>query len=141
MACRNDSIVTSSPISSIEPARRRLAARSAEASELAAAAELLRQVGGRQQPALGKLFDLYADWVFSVALRVLGDHHDAEEAVGDVFIQVWERASTYCPERGSVRAWLLAIAYSRALDIKGRVRPRRGVSQVIPISARPEQCA
>lgn len=88
-------------------------------------AQLLRDVVARQQAALGRLFDLCADRVFGVALRVLGDRDDAEEAVSDVFQQVWERAASYAPERGSVMSWLLVIAYTRSIDIKRRVKERR----------------
>jgi RNA polymerase sigma-70 factor (ECF subfamily) len=67
-----------------------------------------------------------------VALRVLGDRDDAEEAVGDVFQQVWERAASYCPDRGSVMSWLLVIAYTRAVDIKRRVGERRRFEPLHP---------
>jgi len=95
-------------------------------------AGLLRRISAREQSALGKLFDLCADRVFGVALRVLGDRDDAEEAVSDVFQQVWERAASYSPERGSVMSWLLVIAYTRAIDIRRRVKERRRFDPLHP---------
>jgi len=98
-------------------------------------AELLVAIAARKQSALGRLFDLCADRVFGVALRVLGDRDDAEEAVSDVFQQVWERAASYNAERGSVMSWLLMIAYTRAIDVKRRVKERRRFDPLHPDEA------
>ena len=84
---------------------------------------LVERVARRDEAALGRLYDLTVDRAFSVALRVLGDRDDAEEAVADTYQQVWERGG-YTQERGSVLGWLLVIAYSRAVDLKRRLAER-----------------
>ena len=43
--------------------------------------ELIGRICARDQHALGRLYDLTADRVYGVALRVLGNVHDAEEIV------------------------------------------------------------
>jgi RNA polymerase sigma-70 factor, ECF subfamily len=73
--------------------------------------------------ALGNLYDESSSLVYSLALRVVGNEADAEEVTLDVYTQVWRRAAAYDPERGSVTAWLLTIARSRAID---KVRARAG---------------
>ena len=87
--------------------------------------ELVGRIRARDQRALGRLYDLTADRVYGVALRVLGNVHDAEEIVCDVFQQVWQRAAQFMPERGTALRWLLVIAHSRALDARRRLRPER----------------
>jgi len=84
---------------------------------------LVERVARRDQAALARLYDLTADRAFSVALRVLGDRDDAEEAVADTFQQIWERGG-YTAERGSVLSFVLVIAYSRAVDLKRRLAER-----------------
>ena len=84
---------------------------------------LVERMARRDQAALARLYDLTVDRVYSVALRVLGDRDDAEEAVADTFQQAWERGG-YTPDRGSVLSWLLVIAYSRAVDLKRRLAER-----------------
>lgn len=74
--------------------------------------------------ALGQLYDRTLGQVYGLALRVLGNAQDAEEAVADVYLQVWERAVSYCPTRGAVMAWLQTLAWSRALDHRRRSRRR-----------------
>jgi RNA polymerase sigma-70 factor (ECF subfamily) len=68
------------------------------------------------QSALASLYDESSSLVYSVALRVLGDVADAEEVTLDVYTQVWKTAATYDGSRGSVTAWLVTLARSRAID-------------------------
>ena len=75
--------------------------------------------------ALGRLYDLALGRVYGLALRVLRQPQDAEEVVSDVFLQVWERATGYCPERGAVMAWLLTLTWSRSVDRLRRLRHQR----------------
>lgn len=72
--------------------------------------------------ALGCLYDRFAGRLLGVADRLLRCAADAEEAVADVFAQVWRDASRYDRERGTVEAWLLRLTHSRAVD---RLRRRR----------------
>lgn len=96
----------------------------AERVDGAGARELVRQVGRGDQQALAALYDRSADRLYSLACRILGEGPEAEEAVSDAFVQVWESAGSFDPERGSVDAWLTMILRSRALD-RLRARKRR----------------
>jgi RNA polymerase sigma-70 factor (ECF subfamily) len=68
------------------------------------------------QVALGLLYDHLVDYVYGLALRITKHAPLAEEVVQDTFWQVWRQAPRYSPERGSVKAWVMTIARSRALD-------------------------
>lgn len=70
--------------------------------------------------ALASLYDATVDRVHAIAVRILGDAADAEEAVADVYAQVWERAARYDAARGSVFAWIGMLAHSRAIDRRRR---------------------
>jgi RNA polymerase sigma-70 factor (ECF subfamily) len=93
---------------------------------------LLRGVLARDQAALARLYDLTVDRVHAVALRVLGNAHDAEEVVVDAFQQVWNRAAQFDPGRGTVLRWLLVIAQTRALDLRRRLRDRTRLQPLHP---------
>src|SRR4051812_35361977 len=95
-------------------------------SALRSKEELIRasvhRVGEGNEDALAELYEQTSTLVYSVALRLLGDRADAEEATLDVYSQVWRAARTFRAERGSVTAWLLMITRTRAID---RLRAKR----------------
>jgi RNA polymerase sigma-70 factor (ECF subfamily) len=77
---------------------------------------LVEAIAGGDAAALAQLYDRAGRLVFALASRLLGDPSSAEEVTLDVFLRVWRRAESFDPRRGSVTAWLLAMARSRALD-------------------------
>ena len=80
-------------------------------------AALIALIAQARTDALNQLYDRYNRLVFSVALAVIGDRAVAEEAMLDVFVQVWRRAGTYRPDQANVRTWLIAITRHHAIDI------------------------
>ena len=85
--------------------------------------ELMRQVAARQQEAVAPLYGRYASLVFHLAAHTL-DSAAAEDIVQDVFLSVWHKASTFDPQRGAFRPWLLQIAHYRILNELRRRRRR-----------------
>ena len=66
-------------------------------------------------------------------MRVLGDPARAEDAVQDAFMNVWRRASSFDPERGSLRAWLLTSVRNRCIDyLRGRGSHERQEQELLP---------
>src|SRR5215510_530942 len=85
-------------------------------TESAAAVHLIRQVAKQDREAFSQLYDRCSSLVFSLAMRMLKVRSDAEDLLQEVFVQVWRQASNYNEERGSVEAWVINIARSRAID-------------------------
>ncbi len=86
--------------------------------------ELIHRIATGQQEALGDLYDQTNHLVYSVALRILGNTADAEEATLDAYSQVWRTAASYQMSRGTAIAWLMTIARTRSMD-KRRSRATR----------------
>jgi RNA polymerase sigma-70 factor (ECF subfamily) len=94
---------------------------------------LIRRVAEGDQAALADLYDLTSPVVFGLSMKVLEDSSDAEESTLEVYQQVWNRAPDYDPERGSLLAWLVTMARSRAID---RLRvSRRWTAAKVPLDA------
>ena len=77
---------------------------------------LLTQVATGDPRAFEILYQRYARPVLGLALRRLGDHGRAEDAVQETFVSIWRSASTYRPERGRATAWLYAVARNAIAD-------------------------
>ncbi len=77
---------------------------------------LLTQVAEGDRRAFEVLYRRYARPVLGLALRRLGDHGRAEDAVQETFVSIWRSASTYRPERGRAAAWLYAVARNAIAD-------------------------
>jgi len=70
----------------------------------------------RERAALEELYGEYASTVLGYLINVLGDHATAEDVHQQVFLEVWQRAPTYDPERAGLLTWIMTIARSRAID-------------------------
>lgn len=81
----------------------------------------IRRVIDHDQPALELLYEALLGQVYGLALRITQQASMAEEVVQDTFWQVWRQAPRFDPARGSVRAWVLTMARSRALDALRRL--------------------
>ena len=106
------------PMGAAHPARHpaRDAARAARAavSDTDVDLRLMERVQGRDEAALGALYDRWSDRVYAVALQLVGDRHHAEEVVEKAFTQVWIEANRYHTGWGSVEAWIILIARGHA---------------------------
>jgi len=83
-------------------------------------AALLAACARRDRQAFQRLYERTAPTLLGSLLRILRDRPLAEDALQDVFIQVWNRAGQFDEARGSAWAWLVAIARYRAIDLKRR---------------------
>jgi RNA polymerase sigma-70 factor, ECF subfamily len=83
---------------------------------------LERRLKAGDERALGEVFDVAAPWVLGLAFRILHDEDEAEEVVGDVFVQVWRHIGQHDAERAPLVPWILSIARNRSLDVLRRRR-------------------
>jgi RNA polymerase sigma-70 factor (ECF subfamily) len=49
-------------------------------------------------------------------VQLLGDRTSAEDVLQQVLLEVWQRGSSYDPDRAGLLTWVLMIARSRAID-------------------------
>ena len=76
---------------------------------------ILAMCGGREW-AIELLYHRYARYTFALAYRILRDISTAEDLVQEAFLLLWRKAASYQRQEGSVRRWLQAIVYHRAID-------------------------
>lgn len=78
--------------------------------------DLLLAVQRGSQAGLKRLYELESRRLYGIALRITGRADIAADALQDAFVQVWQNAASFSPERGSAAAWLTGIVRFRALD-------------------------
>ena len=78
--------------------------------------ELIDQVKQGDKTAFKEIYSRFSQVTYNLALRILRDKEDAEEVVQEIFLQVWNKAYSYDPDRGAVSTWVLNIARSRSID-------------------------
>jgi len=93
--------------------------------------EMIARIGRRDQSAFSALYDRLSGPLYSLAMKMLGDPAEAQDALQDVFLQIWSRAGTYDPEQSSVFSWTVLLTRSRVID---RMRARGRRSRVVVAS-------
>lgn len=88
--------------------------------------ELLARVALRDRSAFSRLYQKLAPKLFAICLRMLKDRGDAEEALQDVFVRIWDKAGSYSGDGMNAYGWLCAITRYRCID---RLRARRPESE------------
>ncbi len=87
-----------------------------DGSARALAAHLLVRGAAGDQSAFAELYDLLSPRVFALILRVLVNRSQSEEVLQEVFLEVWQSAGRFAPNKGQGRTWVLTIAHRRAVD-------------------------
>src|SRR5690348_14649004 len=95
-----------------------------ETSQQLADRAMIARVAEADEDAFRTLYDRLVDPLYSLACKMLGDVGEAQDAMQDIFVQIWRRAGTYDSERSSVFTWAVLLARSRIID-RLRARGRR----------------
>jgi len=103
-------------------------------------AELLELVADNQVEAFAEFYQRSSPRVLAIARSVLRDSHQADEVTQEVYLEIWQRASSFDASLGSASSWISRIAHSRSVD---RVRSAAAVrardikynDQTVPVFA------
>jgi RNA polymerase sigma-70 factor (ECF subfamily) len=95
-----------------------------EGSQQAIDRETLARVVSGDQLAFSELYDRLSRPLYSLAVRMLGDATEAQDALQEAFVQIWRRAATYDAEQSSVFSWAVLLTRSKVID-RLRSRGRR----------------
>ncbi|MDX1447886.1 MAG: sigma-70 family RNA polymerase sigma factor [Acidimicrobiia bacterium] len=97
---------------------------------------ILADVAAGDRDAFSRFYDETADLVFGIARRVAVDRDLAAEITQEVFLEVWNKARSFNPSRGSARTWVAVMAKRRAIDVVRSVQSARNrdEAQVLPVA-------
>ncbi|MEM6295656.1 MAG: sigma-70 family RNA polymerase sigma factor, partial [Myxococcota bacterium] len=87
---------------------------------------LLPDVAAGRPGAVAACVDRYGGLLWTVARRMLATSAEAEDAVQEIFLAMWQAAPRYTPARGSESVFVMTLARRRIIDRlrKAGRRPR-----------------
>ena len=100
--------------------------------ETQADSELWSSARAGSEDALGVLFDRHHGRVYSRALWLLGNVHDAQDATAAVFFELWHKRGHVREVDGSVLPWLLVTTSRVCRNISRGTRRYRALLQRLP---------
>ncbi|MEO6828099.1 MAG: ECF RNA polymerase sigma factor SigK [Microbacteriaceae bacterium] len=81
-----------------------------------AAEALLARVGRGDTAAFAQFYDRFAPKVLGLVRRLIRDHAQSEEVTQEVFLEIWQSASRFDPNKAGASTWTMTMAHRRAID-------------------------
>ena len=79
-------------------------------------ATILKRIASGNTPAVQECLDTYGGLVWSLALRMLPNANEAEDAVQEIFIDIWKNAERFDEAQASETTFIAMIARRRLID-------------------------
>lgn len=89
---------------------------------------LMHRVAAGDDQAVAELYDRFGSLVYKVARQFLPSQAEAEDAVQEVFVRLWQTADRYDPRRAKLVTWVMLIARRHLIDRIRRNAVRPGIS-------------
>ena len=88
---------------------------------------LMQRVAAGDEPSVRVLYERFGSLVYKTARQILPSKAEADDAVQDVFIRLWQTADRFDPARAKLVTWVMLIARRHLID-----RLRRHLSSKTP---------
>ena len=93
--------------------------------------ELLSRMARGDVDAFGLFYDRHSSLLFGLAVKILCDHHEAEEVLQEALVLIFERAPTYDAALGKPLSWAVTVTRNKSIDrLRGLQRKRRLLNEV-----------
>jgi len=99
-------------------------------------ASVLEEIASGDRGAVEECLDQFGGLVWSMAKRFCRNDADAEDAVQEIFLEVWEKAGRYDPKVASPVTFVSMIARRRLID---RMRKSNGSAASPPVGTALEE--
>jgi RNA polymerase sigma-70 factor, ECF subfamily len=92
-------------------------------------ADALIRTGRGDRSAFETVYKATSAKLFGVCLRIFPDRNEAEEALQDAYLTIWNKAASFEAGRASPISWLVAVTRNRAID-RLRARGKAGLTSL-----------
>ena len=77
---------------------------------------LILELQNGNERAFERIYQLYSESVYGIIYSIVNDEKIAEEILQDVFLKIWNNASSYNSSKGRFFTWILNIARNASID-------------------------
>ncbi len=78
--------------------------------------KLIEELQAGNQRSFERIYELYSESIYGVIYSIVRDTNISEEVLQDVFLKIWDNASSYNHEKGRFFTWALNIARNASID-------------------------
>ncbi len=77
----------------------------------------LQECAAGDSQALHRIYLQDSRRLLGVALRIVREHHLAEDVLHDAFVNIWNKAGSFDASRGAGRGWIHSVVRHQALNM------------------------
>lgn len=99
---------------------------------------ILKRIASGEKRAVQECLTAYGGLVWSLALRMLPNNEEAEDAVQEIFIDIWKNAERFDEDQASETTFVAMIARRRLIDRLRKESRKPGIDSLEDILAEPE---
>lgn len=107
--------------------------------------QMIVRTGIGDRKAFSSLYDATSAKLFGICLRILNNRAEAEDALQEAFVRIWQKADSYAANGYSPMTWLITLTRNLAIDrLRARKAPTDDIDEVPNLSASgptPEEAA
>ena len=107
-----------------------------ETPEPSSASPVLTRIAAGDREATAECLDRFGALVWHLALRFCSNRADAEDAVQEIFVEIWKSADRFRAEKSSERTFIAMIARRRLIDRQRRSRREPQVGTLVEAPSR-----
>ena len=78
--------------------------------------ELMQRIQQEDPEALSALYDRYNGILKALILRVIHNEAEADDLLQEIFMEIWNQAKNFSPQKGKPLGWMVTLARRRAID-------------------------
>src|SRR2546423_7679859 len=78
--------------------------------------DLMLGIQSGDADALSQLYDRYNGIVKALILRIIHNDSEADDLLQEVFMEIWNQAKNFSPEKGKPLGWMVTLTRRRAID-------------------------
>jgi RNA polymerase sigma-70 factor (ECF subfamily) len=78
--------------------------------------DLMLSIQSGDADALSLLYDRYNGIVKALILRIIHNDTEADDLLQEVFMEIWNQAKNFSPEKGKPLGWMVTLTRRRSID-------------------------